>query len=57
MIFKKIVLVAVFFIFIFSVTTASAQDSGWNALGLRAGIDDGRNVCEPASMTDAMMRI
>jgi hypothetical protein len=44
MIFKKIVLVAVFFIFIFSVTTASAQ----------AGT---RWVCEPASMTDAMMRI
>jgi hypothetical protein len=40
MIFKKIVLVAVFFIFIFSVTQAGTR---W--------------VCEPASMTDAMMRI
>jgi hypothetical protein len=43
MIFNKNVLVAVFFIVIFGVATASAQDSGWNALGLRAGIDDGRN--------------
>ncbi len=43
MIFKKFVLVTVCCIVIFSVTTASAEDTGWNALGLRAGIDDGRN--------------
>jgi len=43
MIFKLSALVTVCCIIIFSGTTATAEDAGWTALGLRAGIDDGRN--------------